>query len=225
MSVFARSAAALTALGLLLAAGGATAQRVSDVRNTKHNLSVTGPGPVRAVSQDRVCVFCHTPHGATTAPAAPLWNRALAGDIYTGYTSSSIDAPDLGNTVGGASKLCLSCHDGTVAVGAVNVAGGQTNPTFDMTGTAAGGTIPPGEGPLTGYTRNLGVDLTNDHPISFTYDTTLALTDGELRDPDAVPHIGVRVPGVQPKPRIPLHPGPTLATEGTLECTSCHDPH
>lgn len=192
------------------------AETVSDVRNTKHNLSVTGPGPVRAVSESQVCAFCHTPHGAENLPAAPLWNRQVSGATYTPYTSSSIDADDIAATPGGSSKLCLSCHDGTIAIGAVNVINGQLDTTIAMTGTLADGTMPPGHGSETGFTRRLGVDLRNDHPISLTYDTSLALLDGELRDPQTSPHIGNR--GGSSKPVVPLQ-------DDRLECTSCHDPH
>jgi len=192
------------------------AERVSDIRNTKHNLSVTGPGPVQSVSETKICVFCHTPHGAENLPAAPLWNRKLSGATYTPYTSDSINAADIAAEPGGSSKLCLSCHDGTLAIGAVNVLNGQVDQNITLSGTGAGGTMPPGEGALTGFTRNLGVDLTNDHPISFTYDSALALSDGELRDPAIESHISERSPGV--KPLVPLE-------LGKVQCVSCHDPH
>jgi len=206
-------------LGMLLlpiVLSTAHAERVSDIRNTKHNLSATGPGPVKAVSESQICVFCHTPHGAENVPAAPLWNRQLSGATYTPYASTSIDATDIVAEPGGSSKLCLSCHDGTLAIGAVNVANGQIDPIIGMSGTAGGGTMPAGEGEQTGFTRNLGVDLTNDHPISFTYDSTLVLADGELRDPALEQHIGERTPGVAPSVPLEL---------GKVECVSCHDPH
>ncbi len=191
--------------------------RVSDVTNTKHNLSASGPGPVRAVSESQICVFCHTPHAAENEPGAPLWNRQLSGATYTPYTSNTIDAGDIADSPGGSSKLCLSCHDGTLAIGAVNVANGQANVNIALTGTEPDGTIPAGpSGSLSGFTRRLGVDLTNDHPISFTYDSALALADGELRDPAVETHIGTRAPGVHPV--VPLE-------NGKLECSSCHDPH
>ena len=204
------------AVGLVFSAA-AQAERISDVRNTKHNLSVTGPGPVKALTETQVCVFCHTPHGANTEVAAPLWNRALSGATYTPYTSSSIDAQDIAATPGGSSKLCLSCHDGTLAIGTVNVANGQADVSFPMEGTGPGGTMPGGQwGELSGFTRRLGVDLTNDHPISFTYNSALAIADGELRNPAVEAHIGDRQPNF--KPSVPL--------EGDkLECISCHDPH
>lgn len=211
----------LIGLGALLAlcAPPAHAERVSDVASTRHNLSTSGPGPVKATAESQICVFCHTPHGAETVPGAPLWNRQLSGQTYTTYLSSSIQAnvAELAGGPGGTSKLCLSCHDGAMAIGAVNVASGQASPTLDLLGTAAGGTMPAGEGTQTGFTRNLGVDLTNDHPISFTYDSALALADGELRDPAAPPasdYIGAH--GSRTKVRL---------ENGEVECATCHDPH
>ena len=29
---------------------------------TKHNLSASGPGTVKATIESEVCIFCHTPH-------------------------------------------------------------------------------------------------------------------------------------------------------------------
>jgi hypothetical protein len=200
---------------------GAEAGRISDIRNTRHNFSTSGPGVVRAVSEDELCVFCHTPHGASQAAVTPLWNRSLSGATYTPYASSSMDAIGL-DQPGGSSKLCLSCHDGTIAIGAVNVLNGAvtdqdpTTPDISLTGTAPGGTIPVGAGAATGFTRRLGTDLTNDHPVSFTYSDGLALNDGELVLPSTAAHIDSRIPGVHPD--LPLE-------NDQLQCTSCHDPH
>ena len=207
--------------GIVMSAAVAFAAPISDIRHTKHNLSVTGPGPVRAVSEDEVCVFCHTPHGANNSEPAPLWNRELSSATYTPYNSSSLDALGLGQP-GGSSKLCLSCHDGTIAIGSVNVLNGaftDGNPStadIQMSGVAPDGTIPAGAGESTGFTRRLGTDLTNDHPISFRYDDALALADGDLRSPSAEPYIDNRAPGR--RPLVPLE-------DDQLQCTSCHDPH
>ncbi len=218
-----RILAALVAGVLVLSAtqvGRVGAAKVPDVSNTKHNLSVTGPGPLKATTESQICVFCHTPHGAESIPSAPLWNRKLSGATYSGqtYTSSSIEAnaAELAAGPGGSSKLCLSCHDGTMAIGNVNVLNGQANATIALLGTGPGGTMAAGAGTTTGFTRNLGVDLRNDHPISFTYDATLAAADGELRVPDGTT-VGTRVAG-QPKPKMPLE-------AGQMQCATCHDPH
>ncbi len=192
------------------------AASVSDIAGTVHNLSITGPGTVQAGNESQICVFCHTPHNAEDIPAAPLWNRKLSTQVYTLYNSASLDATGL-NQPAGSSKLCLSCHDGTLALGTVNVLNGQANVTVPLSGTAVDGSMPAGDGALTGYTRRLGTDLTNDHPISFTYDSTLASIDGELRDPAVTAHIANRVAGQRP-PLVPLE-------NDQVQCVSCHDPH
>ncbi len=99
-----------------------TSPAPSDMAHTKHNLSVSGPGPIRALTETRICVFCHTPHNA--APLSPLWNKALDPQAYTVYASPTLKAGPLAQP-SGPTKLCLSCHDGTIAMGAVlNPVGG-----------------------------------------------------------------------------------------------------
>jgi len=197
------------------------AERVSDIANTKHNFSVGSSGNVKATNENELCVFCHTPHGASTSITAPLWNRDVGSSTYNLYSSSSLDALGLGQP-GGSSKVCLSCHDGMIAIGNVNVLNGAAtdgNPAtadISMLGTGAGGTMPAGQGATTGFTRLLGTDLSNDHPISFTYDDSLASRDGELRFPSSSAYMGNRIPGV--KPTIPLE-------NNQVQCISCHDPH
>ena len=238
MSWHKRFLISLPALGLLLgmawvhAAIGVT-DKISDVRGTKHNLSAVADGTptpsggtvparsVKASSETQVCVFCHTPHGATTGIAAPLWNRAVSGATYTTYTSSSIEAnaAELSGGPGGSSKLCLSCHDGTMAIDKVNVLNGASNVTIAMTGLvgASGSAKMPTANAATGFTRNLGADLGNDHPISFTYNAALASADGELRSPDGTV-VANRVAGSATKPKLPLE-------NDQMQCATCHDPH
>ena len=225
------------ALAAAVAAGAAGAALVPDVRNTRHNLSVSGPGTTKAVSETQVCVFCHTPHAATSG-VTPLWNRALSNATYSPYTSSSLDANAIQGSLdqpGGSSKLCLSCHDGTLAIGNVNVLAGQGSGTpgtvsIPMSGAGPGGVTPGGSGTTTGFTRNLGVDLTNDHPISLNFTSALATRDGELRAVDANQRwpagsgtvIGVRAPGY--RPTLPLE-STGAGGVGQVQCGPCHDPH
>ena len=143
-----------------------TAQRVKD---TVHNLSASGPGAIRAQSETEVCIFCHTPHGS--AGVEPLWNRGIPAGPYTIYESTSLRA-----TVGqptGASKLCLSCHDGTIALGSVL----SRAAPIALTG---GDRMPAGR-------SNLGTDLGDDHPVSFAYAGSLSGTNSELVTPGAIP--------------------------------------
>ena len=244
-----RLAAYALAGAFLLASGGAFGARVSDVRGTKHNLSAAADGSaysggtvptrtVKANSETQVCVFCHTPHGATVG-VTPLWNRKLSSATYTPYTSSSLDANVLQGVLdqpGGSSKLCLSCHDGTLAIGNVNVLNGLGSDTpagtqaISMTGTGIGDVMPSGDGDTTGYTRKLGVDLANDHPISVTYTAALSDRDGELRRVDINQQyptgtgtiIGLR--SLDLKPKAPLEPTGAGGL-GQMQCAACHDPH
>jgi len=150
-------------LAMVCAAGTAQADTIL---SSKHNLSVSGPGTVIAAQETEVCVFCHTAHNAS--PAAPLWNRASPGQAYLPYSSSTAKASPGQPT--GSSLLCLSCHDGTIALGQV------LNRATEI--TMAGGVtfMPPGDGLI-------GTDLRNDHPISFAYTSALAALNGELVDP------------------------------------------
>ncbi len=153
----------------MLGAGSVRAQVVSMV-SSPHDLSAGSVAAVHASIEDQVCVFCHTPHNAS--PIAPLWNRALSPQAYTIYTSRALDARPGQPT--GSSKLCLSCHDGTIALGSVL----SRNTPIQMSGGVS--TMPRGPG-------NLGTDLRDDHPISFRFDATLAAKDGLLRDPAGLP--------------------------------------
>jgi len=150
----------------------------------------------------KVCVTCHTPHKSDTSVAdAPLWNHTLQTTSYTLYTSPTIKAT-IGQP-GGNSKLCLSCHDGTVAIDSFGGASGTT-----MISNAA-------------YkaTSNLGSSLNDDHPIGFTYDTALATANGSLHDP-ATKNVTIG--------SSPTKSGTVTAMmlfSGKMECSSCHDVH
>ena len=103
----------LLAMTIALAAFNPLFAEAQTIVNTKHNLSVTGPGTIKALTETRVCIFCHTPHNA--APSTPLWNKELKPVNYILYSSSTLLAKI--NQPAGPSKLCLSCHDGTIALG------------------------------------------------------------------------------------------------------------
>lgn len=195
--------AALLLASLLLALP-ARIEGQTGIRNTKHNLSASSTNAVRAVTEAELCVFCHTPHGGRTD--APLWNRGESGQTYTPYTSPSLQ----GSTVqpNGFSKLCLSCHDGSIALGVVtNTPNVSPAGAIGMLGTAADGTMPTG-------TSRIGTNLLNHHPISFVYDDAVRANDGELADPASLTTSPVR-----------LYEGATPGVRNTMQCTTCHDPH
>ncbi|MFO0829370.1 MAG: cytochrome c3 family protein [Phycisphaerales bacterium] len=122
---------------LMLVAGAAVAMTGASanaqIAISEHNFSSYG------WSGGEICKPCHTPHFAI-AGVPRLWNHTLTTATYQmhegpGTAEDNFDV---------ASRMCLSCHDGTVALDSF---GGQTGVNY----------IPA--------TANLGTDLTNDHPV------------------------------------------------------------
>ena len=148
----------------------------------------------------QVCIVCHTPHNAKVIADAPLWNRQLSAQtsyvLYTSATSSTFNAtttqPD------GNSKLCLGCHDGTIALehfGTVTTGG-----TNFVTGTKVIGGGSP-------------ASISDDHPISFVYDGALVTADGGLWPTTTLSGIGSGTIAS------------TMLFAGKMQCASCHDVH
>ena len=161
-----RLRAGLVAGVVLLHALAAPAESVT---KTKHNLAANSTADIRAVTEQDACAFCHTPHHSTRE--VPLWAHATSGVTYKTYTSTTLKA-QIGQP-SGASKACLSCHDGTVALGMVR---GRATP-IPLRNRVT--TMPVGK-------SSLGIDLSGHHPISFVFDATLASRNGELKDPLAL---------------------------------------
>ncbi len=201
--------AALAAVLLGLFAAASTTAIAAGIADTKHNLSVTGTGTIKSTDQTEICVFCHTPHDAIKNDNIPLWNHTLSSTAsygtYASPTFNATDAADIGGvteSTAAVSNLCLSCHDGTVAVNSMNNPS-NARPTTTMTGGSGAGSafIPAGNSNLgTGATA-----LKNDHPVNFTYDGALVTADGGLKNPASL--TGVKL------------------FNNKVQCASCHDPH
>lgn len=157
------------------------------IAGSKHDFSSKG------WANGEICLPCHAPHNNRASSVVVLWNHADTTAGYTMYSSGSMNAAiPTGPSAG--SKTCLSCHDGTVALDSF---GGNTGTNFISASSTA----------------LLSTDLSNDHPISFTYNTSIASLDRFLKDP-ATANSGL---------------GGTIANdmliEGKVECSSCHDVH
>lgn len=199
--------AALAAAGLVVV-GLSAGQAVAGIDATKHNLSTSGTFATAKSDNPEICVFCHTPHDAIKNNNITLWNHTLSTQgSYGVYTSPSFNGSgtiaDVGSGTAATSNLCLSCHDGTVALNAMN------NPSNShMTTTMSGANVDLGTGKLkSGLNSNLGTDLTNDHPVNFTYDAALVTADGGggLKDPTSLTSVKL--------------------FDNRVQCASCHDPH
>jgi len=124
-------------------------------------LPLLAAGWAAASHSDHGCDSCHVPHNAQSMPGVPLWNGAETVTTFTMYSSPTFQG-SIDNQPSGASRLCLSCHDGA-------------NPSHLTMN------------PDTTFGSN---ELTNSHPISFVYDGTLATTDGHLKDPSQPSSLG-----------------------------------
>ena len=135
---------------------------VHDFGNTALNY---GGSPSDASwSGAQICQPCHTPHAATVVDpttgallGGPLWNHTLSTATYTLYQTNGTATPGttlaptpVTGAVDQTSKLCLSCHDGTVALD--SFAG--------PSGIGGKGTAGVMGGPMM-----LGTDLSTNHPI------------------------------------------------------------
>jgi len=97
----------------------------------------------------------------------------------------------------GASRMCLSCHEGNIAVD-------------DFEGTLSD---PPSEF-IVGNAA-FGKNLKQHHPVSLTFDTALASLQGGLYDPSTA------ASGLTPEGTI----AEDMLEDGQMQCTACHDQH
>ncbi|MEW6003550.1 MAG: hypothetical protein AB1638_13015 [Nitrospirota bacterium] len=187
---------------------------IAGIKETKHNLSASGLFSVRAVEETQICIFCHTPHNSY--PAQPLWNHELSAvQTYRSYWSETLQSYSQAESeawpIDGYSKLCLSCHDGTVAVGAVYSRFEDilmvSSPCIDASGKLID--VPE----CTGY---IGTDLSGGHPLSIKYNMILVNNRNSNTEFCRLnpPPLG--------DPYVKLYP---TKGEFGVQCTSCHDPH
>jgi hypothetical protein len=198
-------------------------KKMSEVGN-RHNFSYSNisanfravpGGDVQGYDRSsQICVFCHTPHRASGE--GPLWNRAASGRTFKHFSSSTLAiddaalkaAADYGQPTG-SSRLCLSCHDGVTALGAVfttpNVLdNAQVNINFTNKRTG-----------LTGPNVAIGYETySTHHPVSFNYSQTVI---NLLRAP--------------PYNKTEYWWNPSASNDvkldklGRMQCMTCHDPH
>jgi predicted CXXCH cytochrome family protein len=184
-----------------------------------------------ADNQARVCIYCHAPHNtyklspANQGPGAagagpqapdpftylPLWNHALT-DNYGAYSmyfpgpGRPLTGPratqSLGASVPGAtSLLCLSCHDGSVAVNSYG------NIDQLLRSRSIGNKFITMNTGLIGKNNYLG----NHHPIGFNY-AAVSAVDTEIRD------AGVAILGTAGTVAEHLY-------DSRMECGTCHSVH
>ena len=203
---------------VVLVTGTLFAQITGDVIG-QHDLSPGSTSPVTG-ARPGSCSYCHAPHSGLASGRA-LWNQTLTKQIYSLYTSSTYHQSGAQPLLGGDSNLCLSCHDGTVAVGQTIVAGKVTT-TGSMYATDV-----------------FGTNLQSSHPLSVVLPIvdapnlvdTLA-SKGQTADPTgAIKLVNGNIecttchnPHVQAKDLVAQYFLVKDSSGGAM-CLACHDPN
>ncbi|MBI4821717.1 MAG: hypothetical protein HY791_35985 [Deltaproteobacteria bacterium] len=218
---------------------------VATPHNLGNNAVVAGRRVTASVGEDQICKFCHSPHfvGSTQL----LWNRNMSfADLTFGGWGQDLDGNALTTTLQGTtlptgllspSRRCLSCHDGTIAVGDLKNAGGGVAGVLTMLGA----------GQAAGMLTLMDVTVTNlggNHPISIPYGKSSAAYNGITTSVPAsdtawwavdttatcVSTTGIctSAPATAPLngPAINLYRGVGVGGTGEgVECSTCHEPH
>ena len=138
-------------------------------------------------NKNETCKKCHIPaEEIVETYTSPLWDNNVSTrsyEVYSSPTLNSIPGQPTGN-----SALCLSCYDEVLV----------------MDNSTDG---------INGMSSSMRIGLHNSHPISISYNSSLAFTDKGLHDPSTTPSgLGGTIEE-------------DLLQNGFLECTSCHNPH
>jgi len=192
-------------LGLWALQAGAGLTPGTGIVHSKHDMNdVSNPD-----TQTRVCAFCHTPHHSLDdmqADYLPLWSHELTTLTFSHYETCTFDGRnyEAADRLTGPSRLCMSCHDGAIAV--------------DQHYGIPGSDIRPGDN-----WGDIGVgaagDLTNDHPVGFNY-VSVAAVDDEIKD-ETTPVSNPKIVDIQEL----LYDDDCDGLKDIMTCSSCHDVH
>lgn len=178
-------------LALLLSSGVIYA---GSMKNSAHDFISKGFG----IGEN--CIICHTPHNSDISiTITPAWNHQVHSSTYDMYMTND---SSLETQPTGASKLCLSCHDGVTAI---DKFGGRTTSAYMSDDSGA----------------NIGNRQTDSHPVSITFDSALAAKNPSLYDPS----VKIVTIGAGSEHTRTGTISEILLANGRVQCSSCHDVH
>jgi hypothetical protein len=201
------------ALATLVIASAGIAQAfeapASGIYHTPHDIRYKVPAITDV--QDRLCAFCHTPHHALDASGGPLWSHALSTQNPAAYSSPSFDVKGIpiNDAYLGDTRLCMSCHDGTVAIDSYY---GNTGSNYIRTGT--------------GFmdNPNLGTNMSQNHPVGFDLTAVLAAGTGVGGSPNL--NSGLTTSSTYlGNANSAVTVGSRLFAGQFMTCRTCHDVH
>jgi hypothetical protein len=212
--------------------------------NNKHNLSASAShGGIKAASSsnggEQICIFCHTPHNAYTKGDysnlkidPPLWNHETSNASYT-FNSTGSDwvfyngGGGVYNTytippsnVDGASRLCLGCHDGTIAIGKVR---SRPSPISMTEGNRTGCLDADGSLSSSCSTNLYATSSINHHVFSVPMNDAL-IANADNYCPDEM-KLQYPTGDVKLRPTANTYNGQPGKDGLGVQCSTCHDPH
>ena len=181
-----------------------------------HSLGPGTPSPIAGARPD-ACAYCHAPHSGLNRG---LWNQKLTTQTYTTYTSDTEKNAGTQPTLGRSSNQCLSCHDGTVAVGNTVAYGQVTTRGSMFTQDVFGGNMQSSHP----FSLVLPLKDTVDLAASLAASGKTADTTGAVRLINGnVECISCHNPHVQAKDPVSRNFLVKDGSSGQL-CLACHDP-
>lgn len=217
--------AAMAMPSLAFAAAGAA----GGLNGTAHDFTASPTMTAAAGGAIGLCTYCHTPHQAITTSL--LWNHTLSAKTFTwddATTTGGTTYASIAPTYKGPTIKCLSCHDGSVAIGDVSM--------FRET-TGVMDTFKVGDDPLMPFTKiGGGGAMKGNHPVGMPYPQAVANQYNSVTTGAAVPVTEfVANPVGTNGTFIKLYndstgtggviSGGAVAGKTGIECSSCHDPH
>jgi len=186
-------------IGVAMALMAPMVARGGTIANTKHDLSSTSTAAIKSTSQSDTCVFCHVSHNSQPGVARPLWSHTMTNQNLTWAPATTVRGTVLPSSISSAalanSRACMSCHDGTVALGDLLTGNG---------GTVSGTNVTAGK--LSGGVNLLSPSaMQSNHPI------------GVPKPSAATGFTAFKV--------VPSSSAVNYDSSGNVQCGSCHNPH
>lgn len=207
------------------------------ILGTPHDFA-SGAGttnPATGAAAVGLCTYCHTPHKASSTLL--LWNHTLSNNAFAwdvAATTAGTALPGFsGNAYKGPSAKCLSCHDGSVAIGDIGwfsqtaQSGAPVN-TFKI-GTD---TSTANAGNPTDFQVGANGNLSGTHPVAIPYPLNGApnvyngsTTGARLATNDFVADPTANNMRLYSDVGGGTIVGKVQAGVSGIECSTCHDPH
>jgi len=205
-----------------------------EIAGSKHDFSSY------AWSDNQICKPCHTPHNANVSITGRIWAHTLSTASYKYHgtrgtstdgttTTDAADATITQSGIDSASRLCLGCHDGTVALDSfMGKDGGSTGKSI--------GDLASGDGL---YNPNIGgaavgaatADLSNDHPVGYSAHVDETKGNGVEYYYKPISSITVNLklaksPDAFPAGKFDQNGTPiTYTNYYSVSCVTCHNVH